>query len=60
MTQTNAQQNDKLLRHVVLFKFKETSSAADVKKVEDAFIYFLKAYPWWNYLSQQAYPEKEE
>lgn len=37
MTQTNAQQNDKLLRHVVLFKFKETSSAADVKKVEDAF-----------------------
>jgi Stress responsive A/B Barrel Domain len=27
----------KLLRHVVLFKFKETSSADDVKKVEDAF-----------------------
>ena len=27
----------KVLRHVVLFKFKETSSAEDVKKVEDAF-----------------------
>lgn len=27
----------KLLRHAVLFKFKETSSAEDVKKVEDAF-----------------------
>ncbi|MDO9374782.1 MAG: Dabb family protein [Bacteroidota bacterium] len=27
----------KMLRHVVLFKFKESSSAADVKKVEDAF-----------------------
>jgi hypothetical protein len=28
---------EKLLRHVVLFKFKDASSAADVKKVEDAF-----------------------
>lgn len=27
-----------LLRHVVLFKFKDTSSAEDVKKVEDAFL----------------------
>jgi hypothetical protein len=27
----------KMLRHAVLFKFKETSSAEDVKKVEDAF-----------------------
>lgn len=27
----------KQLRHVVLFKFKETSTAADIKKVEDAF-----------------------
>lgn len=27
----------KMLRHVVLFKFKETSSAAQVKEVEDAF-----------------------
>lgn len=26
-----------LLRHVVLFKFKDTSSAEDIKKVEDAF-----------------------
>jgi hypothetical protein len=27
-----------LLRHVVLFKFKDTSSPEDVKKVEDAFL----------------------
>ncbi len=27
----------KLLRHVVLFKFKETSSTADIQKVEKAF-----------------------
>lgn len=34
-----AQKTDgsKLLRHVVLFKFKDSSSAADIKKVEDAF-----------------------
>ncbi len=39
MTQANAQTTgaDKVLRHVVLFKFKETSTAADIKKVEDAF-----------------------
>jgi hypothetical protein len=42
----------KLLRHVVLFKFKETSSAEDVKKVEDAFrqlpqkIKEIKAFEW--------------
>jgi hypothetical protein len=36
-TETKAQASEKLLRHVVLFKFKETSTAADIKKVEDAF-----------------------
>jgi hypothetical protein len=35
--QTSGEENTKLLRHVVLFKFKDASSAADVKKVEDAF-----------------------
>jgi hypothetical protein len=35
--QTSNQENGKLLRHVVLFKFKDGSSAADIKKVEDAF-----------------------
>jgi hypothetical protein len=45
-------QNDKMLRHVVLFKFKETSSEADVKKVEDAFkelpkkIKTVKGFEW--------------
>lgn len=42
----------KLLRHVVLFKFKDTSSAADIKKVEDAFrvlpaqIKQIKTFEW--------------
>lgn len=34
--QTN-QQHHRQLRHVVLFSFKPGSSAADIKKVEDAF-----------------------
>lgn len=34
-TQKNTDQ--KMLRHVVVFKFKETSSEEDIKKVEDAF-----------------------
>lgn len=54
MTHADAQttQDAKLLRHVVLFKFKEASSAADVKKVEDAFralpskIKEIKAFEW--------------
>lgn len=51
-TETNAQTSEKLLRHVVLFKFKETSTAADIKKVEDAFralpskITAIKALEW--------------
>lgn len=42
----------KMLRHVVLFKFKETSSAAQVKEVEDAFrklpsqIKEIKGFEW--------------
>ena len=35
--QSTGEENTRLLRHVVLFKFKDASSAADVKKVEDAF-----------------------
>ncbi len=38
MTQAqNQATGKKYLRHVVLFKFKDGSSAADIKKVEDAF-----------------------
>lgn len=43
---------EKLLRHVVLFKFKDSASAADIKKVEDAFralpskIKEVKAFEW--------------
>src|SRR5450432_828569 len=37
-TITNAQTTSgKLLRHVVLFKFKDGTTAAETKKVEDAF-----------------------
>ncbi len=42
----------KELRHVVMFKFKETASAEDIKKVEDAFralpsqIKEIKGYEW--------------
>lgn len=35
----------KMLRHVVLFKFKDDSSAADVQKVVDAFRGLKKAIP---------------
>ena len=37
MSITNAQNSEKVLRHVVLFKFKDTSTPGDIKKVEDAF-----------------------
>lgn len=33
----DASKNDRLLRHVVMFQFKSTSSEADVQKVVDAF-----------------------
>lgn len=42
----------KHLRHVVLFKFKDTAAASDVKKVEDAFaglakkIKLIKQFEW--------------
>ena len=38
-TMTNAQTKEpaKMLRHAVLFKFKDTSKPEDIKKVEDAF-----------------------
>ena len=42
----------KLLRHVVLFKFKDSASAANIKVVEDAFsmlpakISFIKGFEW--------------
>jgi hypothetical protein len=42
----------KILRHVVLFKFKDNASAADIKSVEDAFrllpgkINLIKGFEW--------------
>lgn len=39
VTAVSAQKNaDKILRHVVMFKFKDDASAAGVKSVEDAFM----------------------
>ena len=52
MPTLNAQNPEKILRHVVLFKFKDASSAADIKKVEDAFralpskISTIKTFEW--------------
>lgn len=53
-TMANAQSKSesKVLRHVVLFKFKDTSTPEDVKKVEAAFaalpakISMIKGYEW--------------
>jgi hypothetical protein len=52
--QGQAQQNDsgRLLRHLVMFKFKDTSSQTDIKKVENAFralsgkLPLIKAFEW--------------
>lgn len=52
-TASHAQnRQDKVLRHVVMFKFKDTSSRADVRKVVDAFaglqkkISLIKDFEW--------------
>jgi hypothetical protein len=57
----NAQDNagSKALRHVVLFKFKDTSKPADVEKVEQAFaglsqkIKLIKAFEWGTNVSPE-------
>lgn len=54
MSQSMAQsaQESKVLRHVVLFKFKDTATSDDVKKVEEAFsalakkLPLIKGYEW--------------
>ncbi len=51
-SQKTENQSSKQLRHVVMFKFKDGSTAADVKKVEDAFralpskIKEIKGFEW--------------
>lgn len=51
-TQTESSMNEKLLRHVVLIKFKEGTSEEDIAKVENAFsdlenkISQIKGYEW--------------
>lgn len=52
MSQAQTNKEPKVLRHVVLFKFKDTSSPEDVKKVENAFadlagkLPLIKGYEW--------------
>jgi len=51
-TPSQTKQDEKMLRHVVLFKFTDTASPEDVKKVETAFgelkgkISLIKDYEW--------------
>ena len=52
MSKAQSNSTSKVLRHVVLFKFKDTSTAEDVRKVEQAFadlpnkIPQIKGYEW--------------
>ena len=52
ITMTQADAQSKVLRHVVLFKFKDTSKSEEVKKVEDAFkalagkLSLIKGFEW--------------
>ncbi len=52
MPALNAQNSERVLRHVVLLKFKDASSPNDIKKVEDAFralpskIESIKSFEW--------------
>ncbi len=58
----DAQVRDGLLRHVVMFKFKEGTTAQDLKQVEDAFaalpgkISEIQAFEWGTNVS----PEKHD
>ena len=52
LSQAQKKESPKVLRHVVMFKFKDSASAADVKNVEDAFaalsgkIKLIKDFEW--------------
>jgi hypothetical protein len=56
-TQAGPESEAKALRHVVLFKFKETTSSADKKKIEDAFralpakISEIRSFEWGSNVS---------
>src|SRR5688572_15805693 len=51
--------SSKVLRHVVMFKFKETSSPGDIKKVEEAFrelprkLPIIKDFEWGTNISPE-------
>ena len=56
---TNVLADGKVLRHVVLFKFKDTTTAAQIKQVEDAFralptkISEVKTFEWGTNVSPE-------
>jgi hypothetical protein len=53
------QHDEKVLRHVVIFRFKETTSPPDIKKIEDAFralpakIHEIRSFEWGTNVSQE-------
>jgi len=53
------QRDQKVLRHVVIFRFKESTSQQDIKKVEDAFralpakIHEIRSFEWGTNVSQE-------
>lgn len=52
LVQAQSKKKESLLRHVVLFKFQDKATSADIKKVEDAFwalpgkISEIKGFEW--------------
>jgi Stress responsive A/B Barrel Domain len=56
---TNVSADGKVLRHVVLFKFKDTTTAAQIRQVEDAFralptkISEVKTFEWGTNVSPE-------
>ena len=53
------QRDQKVLRHVVIFRFKESTSQQDIKKIEDAFralpakIHEIRSFEWGTNVSQE-------
>ena len=58
-SQIKTEMNKKLLRHAVMFKFKDDASAEDIKKVENAFrdlknkIPLIKKFEWGTNISPE-------
>ena len=59
MTLSAPQHDQKVLRHVVIFRFKESTSPQDIKKIEDAFralpakIHEIRSFEWGTNVSSE-------